>query len=298
MYVLRLTSSFKRDDAGWFKVDMAPEVHIDMAEPAVLVTYRNTPNLPIVRVDDFVSREEAFAYIRRIEPTCPRISLGGCSPMPVPSWQEHLDWLQRQGLTSATEGNSPLPEWLETGQGTTETIMVAPQGSAPEAFERSAAEIRESRRALKIREMRLGPDHPGMASSVNKLAMLYYDRARYAEAEQLFRRAVAIIERAFGRDHPELAYPLNNIAGIYMHRGRYTDAESLFKRALTIREKALGPTNPNVITSLNNLAMLYARQARYAEAEQLLKRALAIGESLGPNHPAVAAAAKNLANLL
>src|SRR3979411_2982362 len=45
-----------------------------------LVTYRNTERYPAVRGDDFRSLEEARAYLERVEPTVPLISLGGVSP--------------------------------------------------------------------------------------------------------------------------------------------------------------------------------------------------------------------------
>ena len=50
--------------------------------------------------------------------------------------------------------------------------------------------------------------------------------------------------------------------------------------------------------ALNNLAVLYDNQGRYAEAEPLYKRSLAIREkALGPDHPDVATALNNLAEL-
>jgi len=50
-------------------------------------------------------------------------------------------------------------------------------------------------RALAINEKILGPDHPGIATSLNNLALLYQDQGKYALAEPLFQRAQAIRER-------------------------------------------------------------------------------------------------------
>ncbi|WP_347232741.1 tetratricopeptide repeat protein [Chloracidobacterium thermophilum] len=50
--------------------------------------------------------------------------------------------------------------------------------------------------------------------------------------------------------------------------------------------------------SLNILVLFYANQGQYAQAEPLSKRALAIREkALGSNHPDVATALRNLAQL-
>jgi hypothetical protein len=43
----------------------------------------------------------------------------------------------------------------------------------------------ETKRGLAIREKALGQEHPDVAQSLNKLAELYDDQGRYAEAEPL-----------------------------------------------------------------------------------------------------------------
>jgi CHAT domain-containing protein/tetratricopeptide (TPR) repeat protein len=138
-----------------------------------------------------------------------------------------------------------------------------------------------------------GINHPNYATSLNALAVLYKNQARYADAEPLNKRALAIYEKASGPNHPSVAVALNNLALLHETQGRYADAEPLFKRALAIHEKEGGPA-----TVLGNLAMLYEEQGRYADAEPLEKRALAIREkALGPNHPYVAVDLNNLATL-
>ena len=60
------------DDAGW-----------------CLVTYRNTARYPATRVDHFGSLREAWSYLQRVEPTVPRVSLGGRppeEPLPFDAW--------------------------------------------------------------------------------------------------------------------------------------------------------------------------------------------------------------------
>ena len=127
---------------------------------------------------------------------------------------------------------------------------------------------------------------PGLAASLNTLALVYLGQGRYAEAEPLLERALAIREQGLGLDHPDPATILNNLAMAYQGQGRYAEAEPLLKRALAIQEQALGPDDPEVGTILNNLAIVYASEGRYAEAEQLYQRALAIrDETLGSDHP-------------
>ncbi|MBE3035878.1 MAG: tetratricopeptide repeat protein [Candidatus Atribacteria bacterium] len=47
-----------------------------------------------------------------------------------------------------------------------------------------------------------GPDHPDVATSLNKLAELYRAQGRYSEAEPLYKRALAIAEKTLGAHHP------------------------------------------------------------------------------------------------
>ena len=42
------------------------------------------------------------------------------------------------------------------------------------------------KRSLQIRETKLGPDHPDVATTLNNLALLYKKTGRYAEAEPLY----------------------------------------------------------------------------------------------------------------
>jgi tetratricopeptide (TPR) repeat protein len=121
-----------------------------------------------------------------------------------------------------------------------------------------------AQRALALAERLYGPDHPETATSLDKLAELYYRQGRAAESEPLFKRALAI---------REIAGPLKNLAALYLGQGRYAEAEPLLKRALAIRETRLGLDHPAVADSLNDLAELYRGQGRAAEAGLLFERA-------------------------
>ena len=81
----------------------------------------------------------------------------------------------------------------------------------------------------------LGPDHPDVATSLNNLALLYYEQGRYADAEPLYKRSLAIREKAVGPDHPDAAAALDNLAWLY-DKGR-----SLRRRRATLQAIAGDP---------------------------------------------------------
>jgi tetratricopeptide (TPR) repeat protein len=139
-------------------------------------------------------------------------------------------------------------------------------------------------------------DSPDMATSLGRLANLYYSQGRYGEAEPLYRRALAISEKQLGKNHPDVATSLSNLALLHKSQGRYGEAESLFQRALAIQEQQLGENHFDIATSLNNLANLYQSQGRYGEAESFYQRSLQIRkQQLGVDHPDTAAVLNNLA---
>jgi tetratricopeptide (TPR) repeat protein len=133
---------------------------------------------------------------------------------------------------------------------------------------------------------------------INEIALVYYENAKYKEAEPLMKRALKIDEASLGKDHPDVATDLNNLGQLYQDTNRLKEAEPLMKRALKIDEASLGKDHPKVAIDLNNLAQLYKKTNRLQEAEPLLQRALKIDEdSFGKDHPEVATDLNNLAQL-
>ena len=64
---------------------------------------RNVKGLPPVRVDDFSEKEEAVAYLMKVEPSTPCISLRGESPQPKPTYDEYLLWCKSEEISSAMD---------------------------------------------------------------------------------------------------------------------------------------------------------------------------------------------------
>jgi CHAT domain-containing protein/Tfp pilus assembly protein PilF len=154
------------------------------------------------------------------------------------------------------------------------------------------------RRALEIREARLGKDHPDVAHSLNNLAVLYMAMGQFAKSEPLYRRSLEIREARLGKDHPEVARSLFNLALLNELMGQSAKSEPLYGRSLEIREAKLGKDHPDVAESLTNLARLYSRMGQTAKAEPLHRRSLEIREAkLGKDHPDVAQSLTNLAGL-
>jgi len=133
-------------------------------------------------------------------------------------------------------------------------------------------------RALAIRKLALGNQHPDVATSLDNLALLYQNQGRYAEAEPLYQQALAIVKLALGDKHPDVATSLNNLAELYRNQGRYAEAEPLYQQALAIVKLALGKQHPDVAISLNNLAALYQSQGNFERAIAFLTQGMQVEE--------------------
>ena len=84
-------------------------------EKYILITYRNIPQLPPVRSDDFDTKEDAIKYLKNVEPKVPLTSLNR-KPLEIPenedTWEYWLKWLKDRNLKSAITGYQNLPHWV------------------------------------------------------------------------------------------------------------------------------------------------------------------------------------------
>lgn len=143
------------------------------------------------------------------------------------------------------------------------------------------------REALTIRESLLDPADPEVAESLDALAMIYYDEARFGEAEELLRRAIKIDEKVLGSRNSKTAAKV--------HHRATRRAEPLLRQALSILQKTFGVAHPNVAETLRDLGILSEMEKDYSSAEQQYRQALEIREkSLGSEHRYVAESLNDL----
>ncbi|MBI3515629.1 MAG: CHAT domain-containing protein [Proteobacteria bacterium] len=179
-----------------------------------------------------------------------------------------------------------LPAWAQTppaakppAQPPAREVELGRQADALQRDARYADAVVAATELLKLREARLGPDHPDVAWPVMRLGELRRIQGRYAEAESLFKRALAIRETKLGRDHPDVAHSLVLLALVDIPLGRYAEGEVFARRSLAIREAKFGRDSPAVASASNVTGLLLRAQGRNAEAEPLFRRALAIYEA-------------------
>ena len=153
--------------------------------------------------------------------------------------------------------------------------------------------------ALEIDRKTLPADHPDIASSIERLALVLEDHGDFAEAEPLLRDALRIRRKVLPAGHPEIAVSLSNLGKMLSSLGQEKESETLLREALDISRKALPADDPTIGVRLNNLAMVLNAQGRLSEAESLYREGLGIfRKKLPVGHPEIASMLSNLAMLL
>ncbi|MGH3886156.1 MAG: FxSxx-COOH system tetratricopeptide repeat protein [Pseudonocardiaceae bacterium] len=152
-----------------------------------------------------------------------------------------------------------------------------------------------SERALRLRRLVLGEDHPDTLTSANNLALNLsalgqYEQARHLDEDTLTRR-----RRILGEDHPDTLTSANNLAIRLSELGQHEQARHLDEDTLTRRRRVLGEDHPDTLTSANNLACGLHALGHYEQARQLQQDTLTRRRRvLGDDHPRTLASARNL----
>jgi tetratricopeptide (TPR) repeat protein len=124
-----------------------------------------------------------------------RVNQAG-DPRPLLAWQPHLRFVtdNAQGRTTETGAN------LCNELGYHLKAVAAYEDARP-----------YYKRALVIRELVLGTEHPWTATSLNNLGLLLKTQGAYEEARPYYERALAIREEVLGTEHPNTKLVRGNL---------------------------------------------------------------------------------------
>jgi len=95
MFVLEVTAVEASDNES---VVMAPELGPEATKEWAVVTRRNVPGYPPIRVDRFPTQDQAVEFYKKTVVSTPRKSLGEKSPEPLPTLRQYTDWLVAKNL--------------------------------------------------------------------------------------------------------------------------------------------------------------------------------------------------------
>jgi tetratricopeptide (TPR) repeat protein len=153
------------------------------------------------------------------------------------------------------------------------------------------AEAREAlARAATLREERLGPDHPDVASALDNLGKVVLDQGELDYALSLNERALQIRATRLGPRHWNTAVSMNHLGYVLRELGSLEDALVTHERALSVFREWRDAPPSHVARSLEGVGMVLLRQQRSAAAADRLRAAHAVFvETVGDGHYETAA---------
>jgi tetratricopeptide (TPR) repeat protein len=136
------------------------------------------------------------------------------------------------------------------------------------------------KRALKLAEWMLAPDHAYIPAILSHLGWLAGARKQHDQAVAAYRRALSIQEARLGSMHRDTLRSMGELAAaLFEAEPHDEEAEKLSLRAIAGYEQA-GCDGAELATQIVTLASRRCYVGRYAEAEPLFLRALAMQERL------------------
>lgn len=155
-----------------------------------------------------------------------------------------------------------------------------------------------ARQTLRIKEARLGAEHPDLVTSLLNLGDVLTAAAQFEEAINITRRAVALCESSVAPESIAVAEALDHLGATLSAARRYDDALKALDRSLRIKEKTLDEKDVAIARTLEEIGLALQRKGDYDRASAPLRRATAIQEATSTEHPAYARTLNLLAQQL
>jgi tetratricopeptide (TPR) repeat protein len=116
-------------------------------------------------------------------------------------------------------------------------------------------------RALAIRQIQLGADHPHVAHALSSLGNVAYERGDLPAARTFYEQALRILEARLGSDHADVASNLANLGNVLWGLGDLPAARAVFERARLSFRAQLGPDHPDMAQTQQSLQILLSELA-------------------------------------
>jgi tetratricopeptide (TPR) repeat protein len=154
-------------------------------------------------------------------------------------------------------------------------------------------------RALALRLLLYGEEHPAVAEVRSDLAGVYRYQGHFSEAARQLDKALQLQERLLGAEHPDVATTLRNQAALLRDQGQMEDVEPKAKRAIEIYNNAYGKESREALSVAKVLDRYYYLTGDYLNGLEHSRKTLwsMLGQ-LGERHPLVAGCYLNYGRFL
>ena len=132
------------------------------------------------------------------------------------------------------------------------------------------------RKALEIREKRLGNNHPEVATTLNNLGLLRVLQGDLTGAEDLLRRSLEARRSQLGEQHSLVPATLINLGTVLAKLEKHDQAVASLREAVELRRKYQAPEFPDLAQALLGYGTALLNAGRAEEARQPLAESVAI----------------------
>lgn len=128
--------------------------------------------------------------------------------------------------------------------------------------------------------------NPGLARSMNNLAVIRVDNGQESSAIELLESALGINRAVFLEDHPAVLANMNNLAMAYHDIGRDADARALLEQTVSVARRVYRDDPAKYASILLNLSTVCQALDCYQESQKACDEALEINKRIfGANSP-------------
>jgi tetratricopeptide (TPR) repeat protein len=165
-----------------------------------------------------------------------------------------------------------------------------------ERFEKADANLA---RALAIRRVRFGEQHPSVAETLGCLGSLRRGQGNLSEARTFLEQSLAT-RRKVQPMHMDVARALLSLGNLLCQQTKHAEAKLCFEEALDISKQIMGTADhPDVARIMTGLAATHEAAGRLRDAEMCLQSALRMQQTcLGAQHRETASSFHNLSLVL
>jgi tetratricopeptide (TPR) repeat protein len=133
-------------------------------------------------------------------------------------------------------------------------------------------------KTLKLRKVKLGPDHPDTLTSMNNLAAGYHAVGKLDLALQLYEETLKLRKAKLGPDHPHTLLSMGNLAKARLDAKQPDKALPLFEEFVAGMRQRLGADTSPFAGQLAQISLELLKANQFRQAEKLLRECLAIRE--------------------
>jgi tetratricopeptide (TPR) repeat protein len=156
-------------------------------------------------------------------------------------------------------------------------------GEAYGSLDQHQRGVEHLERALELRRVHLGPDHPETLHSLRVLADAYTWIGRFQEGIALNEELLEKTKAIHGLDSPETLDVMSRVARAYRRAGDWRKAMKLLGQVVEKEETLRGPTVAGASLNALHLGDLYSDAGKYVEAAGRVEKVFALREVIhGP----------------